>query len=153
MLELPHTLVGALIATKIPEAKIALPLAFLSHFFLDLIPNWNPNLYTEKMNNGKVSKKTTWLVIVDAIAGLVVGSILALRFWPNFSRIAIIYGACFLAVVPDIIEGLYFFADINHPVLIWLVKFQRRHQGKAGKKLGLASQLAAVLVSLFYLFS
>jgi hypothetical protein len=153
MLELPHTLIGALVATKIPEPRIALPLALISHFVLDLIPHWNPNLYTEKINDGQVAEKSIQLVVADTIASLILGSVIAWSFWPNINRIVTIYLACFFAVIPDVIEGLYFFAGINHPWLIELVKFQRRHQGKAGKKLGLAIQSAVVLVSLFYLFS
>jgi hypothetical protein len=153
MLELPHTMVGALIATKIPDPKIALPLALASHFWLDFLPHWNPNLSTEKTKYGRPTKKSTQLVVADMTASFILGSVLACRFWPNINRIVTIYLACFFAVIPDVIEGLYFFAGINHPWLIELVKFQRRHQGKAGKKLGLAIQSAVVLVSLFYLFS
>ncbi|MFH1840566.1 MAG: hypothetical protein ABH807_00175 [Candidatus Shapirobacteria bacterium] len=151
MLELPHTLVGAVIATRISEPLVSLPLAFLSHFWLDVIPHWNPNLYTEKLVHGRPLKKSAELVAADTLVSLGAGSFFAWRFWPDWQRIIIIYLACFLAVVPDVIEGLYFFAGVNSRFLVWLVKFQRSIQGKAGKKLGLAIQLMTIILALVLL--
>jgi len=37
-----HALTGALIAVVVKKPELAIPLAFLSHFMLDLIPHYNP---------------------------------------------------------------------------------------------------------------
>ena len=50
MLETPHVAVGAAIAASIPNPLIAIPLAFASHFALELVPHWNPHLNTELKN-------------------------------------------------------------------------------------------------------
>jgi hypothetical protein len=153
MLELPHTAVGAVIGSRIPDPWIALPLALASHFLLDLIPHWNPDLYLEKKKDGRVARESLYLIIADVLASLILGSTVAWHFWPDVKRISLIYLTCLFTVLPDVDESLYFFSGINHPFLLRLVKFQRRHQGRTGKKLGLAIQLAVVLISLFYLFS
>lgn len=47
MLETPHVLIGAAIATKVGNPFLAIPLAFASHFVLETVPHWNPHLNTE----------------------------------------------------------------------------------------------------------
>ena len=77
MLETPHVVVGAAIATKIANPALALPLAFGSHFILEKIPHWNPHLNTEKSKFGKITKSTTKIVLADSATALILGSFIA----------------------------------------------------------------------------
>jgi len=86
VLELPHTLAGATIATKITNPFLALPLAFLSHFILDLFPHWNPNLTPEMKTYGKLTKKTKIIIFADSFLALIIGLFIAFRFWPNWQK-------------------------------------------------------------------
>ena len=147
MLELPHTLVGAAIASRIPQPHIALPLAFISHFLFDLIPHWNPSLYQETKKYGRPTKKSTKIVIIDTSVSLLAGFLIASRFWPDWQRMVLIILACFAAVVPDVVEGFYFFLGIRSKFLINLIEFQHRHQGKAAKIPGLLIQAVVILIS------
>jgi len=152
MLELPHTAVGAAIATKIPNPFLAIPLAFLSHFLLDLIPHWNPSLYRETKKYGKPTKKSTWFVIGDVILSLGVGLFLASRVWPDLSRALIILFTCFAAVVLDVVEGFYFFLGIRPEFLRRLIEFQHRFQGRTPLIPGLIIQGAIVALALIVFF-
>jgi hypothetical protein len=145
MLELPHTLVGATIATKIPNPLISLPLAFFSHFLLDLLPHWNPSLYSETKKFGKPTPKSTLIVAIDTILSLGAGFFLAYQVLPNLTQAVVIILACFLAVVVDVIEGFYFFFGVRGKFLENLIEFQHRYQGKASLIPGLITQGIVIL--------
>lgn len=148
MLELPHTVVGATIATKIPNPLISLPLAFFSHFLLDLIPHWNPSLYSETKKFGKPTPRSTQFVVLDTILSLGVGFFLASRALPDINRAIIIVLACFVAVVADVLEGFYFFLGIRTKFLENLIEFQHRYQVRVPMVPGLLIQIVTILLSL-----
>ena len=150
MLELPHTAVGAIIATKIPNPLISLPLAFLSHFLLDFIPHWNPSLYTETKKIGWPTRKSNLIVLIDVILSLILGFSIAFHFCSNVRCTIIILLACFMAVLPDVIEGPYFYLNLKTKLLEKLIKFQHEHQANARLIPGLLTQVA-ILAICFYL--
>lgn len=153
MLELPHTIIGAAIATKIPNPLISIPLAFLSHFPLDLAPHWNPSLYTETKKYGKPTKKSTKLVILDTSLSLIFGFFLASRVMPDVHHAISIILACFAAVLLDVIEGFYFFLGIRTRFLKNLINFQRRLQWRLSLVPGLAIQGIVIILALLIIFT
>jgi len=152
MLELPHAIIGATIASKIPNPLISLPLAFLSHFLVDLIPHWNPSLYTEMEKENKPSNASKKIIILDVILSLTAGFLIASFFLPDFKKAFFIILACFAAVFLDVIEGFYFFLGVKNKYLIKLIEFQHNHQGRAKKTPGLIIQTITILVCLGIIF-
>lgn len=150
MLELPHAIVGATIATKTGNPLLALPLAFLSNFILDLLPHWNPHLYTELNRDGKVSSKSFRIVVLDSSLALIIGILLALRFYPNFYMIALVLLSCFFAVSADLIEAPYFFLGWRNKYIIKLINFQRKAQWNVSFWPGMLVQ-GGLLLFCFYL--
>jgi len=53
MLETPHVLAGAVIAAKVQNPFLAIPLAFASHFILEKVPHWNPHINAEMTKFGR----------------------------------------------------------------------------------------------------
>lgn len=153
MLELPHTALGALIAVKIPNPLISLPLAFLSHFVLDFVPHWNPSLYSETKKFKKPSRKSNVIVAFDVFLSLVLGFFIAFRFWPDIKRAVVILLACFAAVAADAVEGFFFYFGVKHPLLKKWVKFQHEHQTNAKLPFGLLTQIAALIFCLYLALS
>jgi len=153
MLELPHTLVGATIATQIANPLLALPLALASHFVFDLIPHWNPSLYTETKKLGKPTWQTNAIITIDVILSLIMGFFVALRFWPDTGRIFLVIAACFLAVLPDLVEAPYFYLGVKNPALKKFIAFQHKHQAKAKIIPGLLTQLATIIICLHLILS
>lgn len=153
MLELPHTTVGAMIAFKIPNPLISIPLAFLSHFPLDLIPHWNPRLYKETKKYGRPTRKSTQLVVIDTLFSLGIGFFLASRVMPDVRHAITIILTCFAAVVLDVIEGFYFFLGVRARFLENLIKFQSRYQTRISIIPGLLVQGVVIALAFFILFS
>lgn len=152
MLELPHTIVGVTIASKIGNPLLALPLAFLSNFLIDLIPHWNPHLYSEMNHDGKVSRKSTIICLVDSSLALAVGLFLVFRFWPNITKVVIVLLGCFLAVLADVLEAPYFFLGSKNKYILKLISFQRKFQWNVSFIPGVISQIILIGVCLFFLF-
>jgi len=152
VLETPHVLVGAAIATKVGSPWLSLPLSFASHFILEKVPHWNPHLNTEKKKFGKVTPESFKVVLADSTLALVSGSYIAFQQLPDTTSVVIVLAACFLSVLPDLIEAPYFFLNINHNKYIhaW-IKFQKSLQVDTGIFWGLATQLVVSIAALYWI--
>lgn len=128
MLESLHSLTGAVIAYKIGNPALSLPLAFLSHFAIDLLPHWNPGISREKKRLGYLSPRTTSIIFLDCLLGLFFGLFLTLKVLPNISHALLILAGSFLAILPDLAEAPFFFLNSKSPFLKKLIKFQSRYQ-------------------------
>lgn len=153
MISLPHTIVGATIATKIGNPALSLPLAFLSHLVLDLVPHWNPRIYKEMNHKGQVSCRSRKIILADGLSALFAGTFLALRFYPDLIRVAAILVACFLAVLPDLAEAPYFFAGSRNKHLLAYINLHRRFQLNGPFWLGISTQVVTIFICLLLIFS
>lgn len=153
MLETPHTLTGAALATKISNPFISLPLALVSHFILDRIPHWNPHLYTEKKENGKISKKSFTIVTLDSSIALASGTIIALTQSTNTMHSFIIITACFLSVLPDVIEAPYFFLNKKSALMEKWINFQKSIQNNAILPWGIITQIIISIAAIWWILA
>lgn len=151
MLETPHVLAGAVIASKIGNPWLSLPLSLASHFLLEKVPHWNPHLNTEKNTYGKITPKSTLIVIIDATLALSAGTFIAAQSLPDLNRFIVIMAACFLSVLPDVVEAPYFFLNLKYPFIDRWIKFQKSLQADAQPFFGLATQAVTVAVCLWWL--
>jgi len=150
MLELPHTLVGAAIATAIPNPAIALPLALASHFLTDYIPHWNPHLNTEFNTQGHISLRSKVIVMLDAGLALMIGTYIASKS----GHFVIVMLACFLAVAPDVAEIPYYFLGLKNIAPIKkLIEYQRAHQWNVRPVFGILFQILVILLSFIVIYS
>lgn len=152
VLETPHVIVGAAIATKVVNPALSLPLALGSHFILEKIPHWNPHLNTEIKKFGRPTKKSTVITIVDASLALVIGSYLSYRTLPDINHAATIFLACFLSALPDIVEGPYFFLGLRHKIIKKWIAFQKSIQKDSPVIPGLLTQIITVLAAFWWIF-
>lgn len=155
MISLPHTVIGATIAVKVASPAISLPLAFISHFVFDnLIPHWNPHIYREVNHEGKVSARSKKIIFIDVLSALAVGIAIALRFYPDLLRVATILAACFLAVLPDLIEAPYFFFfHSRNKYLVSYIKLHRHFQKNNSFWPGILTQIVILAVCFFLIFA
>ena len=89
-----HLLLGAAIAANIANAPLALILAFLSHYFLDLLPQEEYSIKNIKARRWNKSSLEFFKVFLDIAFGLLLILL--------FSEVSIlIFAAAFLAILPD----------------------------------------------------
>ena len=152
MLELPHTVVGAAIAAKVGNPALALPLAFASHFILDMVPHWNPHLNTEIREKGKLSVTTNVIIVGDILLSLVGGLLIASTALPNQEAFTVIILGALMGVLPDALEAPYFFLGWKYPFVEKLLKFQKVIQNDANPFLGLATQVLTIIACFWWIF-
>lgn len=151
MVELPHVLVGGAIAIKVGNPALALPLAFASHFVLDLVPHWNPPIYKQMKENGRVGKKMTILIFLESSLALVSGLFIALLSLPDINRAIIILLGAFLAVLPDVVEIPYYFLGVRHPAIIRYVEFNHKIQAGAPLIPGIITQILVAAAAIWWM--
>jgi len=139
--------------TKIANPFISLPLAFASHFLLEKVPHWNPHLNTEKKKYGRISRKSTLLIILDSSLALILGTVIAFKKSGDLGQFAIIILACFLSVLPDLIEAPYFFLgrNQNSKLLEKWIRFQKLLQTDTSPFWGILNQLVTVAVAFWWI--
>ncbi len=143
-----HALTGAFIAYEIPNPFLALPLAFFSHFAVDLLPHWNPDIFHQKKKLGYISQKIFLFIVFDSLVGLIFGSYLAYKALPNIERGVFVLAGAFLAVLPDLAEAPFYFLGIKNKLIGRLIKFQGSHQWKAAFWPGIILQFGYALLLL-----
>lgn len=151
MLETPHVALGATIATKIPNPLISIPLAFASHFLLERVPHWNPHLNTEIKKYGKITKSSKIIVAVDVLFSLGIGFYAASTVSPDTNHSATILIASLASVLPDVIEGPYFFLNMKSKAISNWIKFQKTLQNDTSPLPGLATQVVTLFASFWWM--
>ena len=129
MLETPHALVGMVVAAAIPNPWISLPLAFLSHFGVDMLPHWNwqPDARPLSLLG----------IVLDLILLEILIGYLAFRS-PLQLNLA---GGAFFAILPDLLEAPHIFFGFNNKHLQKLCDFQKRIQNKIPVLPGIITQI------------
>lgn len=107
MLSISHAATGAVIAVKLGNPYLAIPIIIMSHYLEDAVPHWDAGT---GLGSGKKTRKSALIHgLVDlALAGLVVllmyphlrFGILDLEFW----RETPVWGA-FFGLLPDFMEA------------------------------------------------
>ena len=153
MLETPHVMVGAAIAIKFPNPLVAIPLAFASHFVLEMVPHWNPHLNTETSKYGHPTKKSTLVVIADSSLALVGGSLIAYSALPDTGLAITILLACLASILPDLVEAPYFFLKSRNKIIEKWIKFQKSIQNDVSIVPGLLTQYLTIFTAIFWINS
>lgn len=151
MLETPHVIVGAAIAVAIPNPFLAIPLAFLSHFALDMAPHWNPHISTELKKYGEVTQKSKNIIYVDLGLSAILGTLIASRALPDTGAFLTIGAAGFAGILPDVIEAPYFFLHWRNKFLDNWLKFQKSIQNDVPPVYGLVTQVITVLACFWWI--
>ena len=150
MLETPHVVVAAAIATHVVHPGLALPIALASHFLLEKVPHWNPHLGTEIRTFGYITNRTTILVTLDSLTALCLGSYLSLRVLPNTTLFMTVLLSCFLACLPDIVEAPYYFLNKKSQLIEKWIKFQKSLQVDTTPFWGILTQVIVIGAALWW---
>lgn len=151
VLETPHVVVAAAIATKVANPALAIPLALGSHFILEKVPHWNPHWNTEKKKFGKVTNQTIILVLIDAGIALMAGTYIASLALPNYGLAITVLFASLAGVLPDLIEAPYFFFDKRSKFIDKWILFQKSIQVDTGVIPGLITQTLTIIAAFWWI--
>ena len=143
MLAASHVLIGASLASLIPNPAAVLPLALGLHFLGDLLPPWD--LRTRHVTRSKL--KTITLSLTDAGIGYALGFL----FFGSSIPIPYLIAMMFTAQLPDWLEAPYHIFDWNFPPFSSIKELQSRLHNKLDLPWGLVWQV--LIVAAFLAFS
>lgn len=147
MLATSHSLVSALIFTKISPPQLSLPLVFFSHYLLDIVPHWDTG--TGLTNGHKTKKKA----VIDTLIDLTIGFTLVFIFFQkNQTFSPLLWLAVFLGILPDLIEFPALFFNKRPFPINFLEKLHDALHQRAKWPWGLIYQMIFLVIvfSLFY---
>ena len=147
----PHVVAGVAIGSAIYNPVLAIPLAFLSHFFLDAVPHWdNIGLGLLEKYYKRVSAKTFRIILLDALVAL--SFVLFFVYWslPDYGVAVTISFSALAAILPDVYYIPLAFFGKGWGWVMWVVKLQSKIQSslKVPIAFGLSIQAFLIVVCL-----
>ena len=150
MLSTPHIVTGIAIASKTTNPLLAIPLSFMSHFILDMVPHWNPHLNTEMRTYGKITNKSKTIIILDTVIGGAIVFVATLT--AKSPEAAFLSFACAsAAILPDALEAPYFFLHWKTKFIMKWIAFQKAMQSDANVFWGTLTQVITVLAAVLWM--
>lgn len=134
-----HAIIGTVIAAKIGNPALAIPIAFASHFVADSLPHWDTSYHRRQKSKIKFFIQT----VLDFGIGLIASYLLIQLFFPTTN----LFYAFFMIIVaqlPDWITAPYLFFDWNFPPFNWTYKFGKIFDTHLGMPWGVINQVAIV---------
>ena len=133
-----HAIVGTVIAAKIGNPALAIPIAIASHVVLDLIPHWD----TATNRRDKSRKRLFIDSSVDALTAVTVSYSVIAFFFPHTN---LVYAAIivFFSLLPDILMAPYLFFRLEF--FKWAYNFGKMTNNELDKPWGVLTQVAAIL--------
>jgi hypothetical protein len=137
-----HAIVGSIIAAKIGNPYLAVPITLASHILLDSIPHWDTATNGNARKNSKVFINTC----IDFVLSLALSFFILTTFFPGTN---LVY-AIFIIICSQLFDWLtapYYFFGIKFP-FIYVYKFQKLFDRKLGSPWGVITQVATVIAVL-----
>jgi hypothetical protein len=134
-----HALIGTVIAAKIGNPALAIPIALGSHFLADALPHWDTAYHRRQKSKIRFFVES----FADLILGFVLswGLIVLLFPWTNLGYAFIII---IVSQLPDWLTLPYLFLDLNFPPFSSIYDLQKKFDTHMGLPWGLVSQVVAV---------
>ena len=141
-----HAVIGTIIAAKIGNPTLAIPLAFLSHIAADALPHWDVG--TNGHRKKKKSLKAEFFeALLDVAAGFILSYLLIYFFFPQTD----LKYAFLLIIVSQSLDWAtapFYFFDIKFPPFQWIYKFQKMFDNRLDKPWGIINQIAILTLVL-----
>ncbi len=136
-----HALIGTVIAAKIGNPALAIPIAIGSHFLADTLPHWDTG--TNRI------KKTHARFFVESLADLIIGFILSwlliTLFFPSTS-LPYAFLIIIMAQLPDWITAPYLFLNWNFSPFSTMYNIQKKFDKELDAPWGVINQVIVLTV-------
>ncbi len=125
MLSISHTLTGALIASKVGNPILYVPLVLASHYLEDWIPHWDVGT---GLSNGTRKKSTA---IKMEFIELGISAVLLFLFWQmgNSQIMYHVWFGAFVGLIPDFMEAPKNFLNMDPWIFRLPNKFHHHFHG------------------------
>lgn len=134
-----HAIIGTVIAAKIGNPALAVPLALASHFLADALPHWDTGYHREQKSRRKFFIQS----FADVTIGFVASYALIRVFFPQ-TDLAYAFIMILVAQAPDWLTAPYLFFNMKFPPFSWFYKTQKLFDTHLGMPWGFINQVAIV---------
>ena len=136
-----HAVLGTVIAAKVGNPALAIPLAIASHIAADIFPHWDTA--TNKIQKG--TKRVLVDSFFDVIFGFLISYAIIFFLFPQTN----LFYVLFIIIVAQSLDWLmlpYYFLNINFPLFRWAYKFQKSFNHSLDKPWGIINQIAVLVL-------
>jgi hypothetical protein len=135
-----HALIGTVIAARIGNPALAIPIALASHFIVDAIPHWD-TAYHRAQNS-----KERFIITsaTDVLLGFVLSYLLIVLFFPA-TNIFYAFLIIIVAQLPDWITAPYLFLNWNFPPFNLSYELGKKFDSSIGLPWGFVNQVVVVV--------
>ena len=136
-----HAIIGTIIAAKVGNPTLAIPLAIVSHFLMDTIPHWDIATHRKE--------KTKSNLILEAFSDVLLGFILSFLILVFlFPQTSPTYAFLMILVSqsPDWLTAPYYFFGIKE--FKWAYKLQKFFDKELDKPWGIINQIALLILTI-----
>lgn len=133
-----HAVIGTIIAAKIGNPTLAIPIAIASHVAADLIPHW------DTLTNKKTKSRTRLFTdtIFDGLLALTLSYSIIVLLFPSISYFYVLV-IMFFATLPDWLHMPYTFFNIRQ--FKWAYDFGHWTNKTLDKPWGVITQIVTVI--------
>lgn len=135
-----HAIIGTVIAAKVGNPVLAIPIALASHFIADALPHWDTGT-----NKKEKTKRAFFLEsLADVLIGFVLSWLLIVWVFPS-TNISYAFLIIVMAQLPDWLTAPYMFFGMNFFPFSNIYHFQKKFDNRMDMPWGVINQVAAVL--------
>lgn len=140
-----HALIGTVIAAKVGNPVLAVPIAIASHFLADALPHWDTG--TNKL---KKSKRLFFVEsILDVLLGFVLSWLLITWVFPS-TNLSYAFLIIIMAQLPDWLTAPYLFFNMKIFPFANIYHFQKKFDTRLGLPWGFVNQVVAILALIVF---
>lgn len=140
-----HALIGTVIAAKVGNPVLAVPIAIASHFLADALPHWDTG--TNKL---KKSKRLFFIEsILDVLLGFVLSWLLITWVFPS-TNLSYAFLIIIMAQLPDWLTAPYLFFNMKVFPFTNIYHIQKKFDTRLGLPWGFVNQVAAILALIVF---
>ena len=133
-----HAIIGTVIAVKIGNPALAIPLAVASHVAADAFPHWDEGTNAFR----KSKKKIITQAVADVVLGFVLSALIVFLFFPATN----LFYAFLMVIAAQALDWLtapYYFFKIKSFKIFY--KFQKLFDHELNKPWGIINQIAILV--------
>ncbi len=136
-----HAIIGTVIAAKIGNPQLAVPLAIASHIAADAFPHWDEGTNSKEKSKERFIAESAF----DVILSFALSYLLIFALFPTTN---LLYA--FLIIIAsqslDWLTAPYLFFGLNIPPFNWFYKFQKNIENKLDKPWGIINQIVILVL-------
>ncbi len=136
-----HAVIGTVIAAKIGNPYLAVPIALVSHILADIFPHWDTATNVDKKGKKRVIAETFF----DIAIGFFVSYVLLFSLFPKTNPLYALF-IIFVSQSFDWLTAPYYFFKINIPPFTWAYHLQKKFDNELDKPWGIINQIVILIL-------